>query len=169
MSALPVFCEDNAVSVRKSGRRDSGLRLVPTAPSAVTAEQAYDDLSEISSARRMPPRPYVRRVKEERVESVNMLSVLGEGLLRVNPVMVVRGIVAAVVMAVALAGGLFLGSLIASPGATVTVSEGDSLMSIAAGVEDAPSVETAARDIALLNGLEGASLEAGQVLEIPEY
>ncbi|ERH15053.1 MULTISPECIES: LysM peptidoglycan-binding domain-containing protein [Actinomycetaceae] len=83
----------------------------------------------------------------------------------------------AALVAVALAvAGLVVGTLMGpSPSADpaahprVVVQSGDTLWSIAEGVEGAPDTATAVADIAALNGLPSHAVAPGQVLELPRY
>jgi len=74
------------------------------------------------------------------------------------------------------AAGLVVGTLMGpSPSADpaahprVVVQSGDTLWSIAEGVEGAPDTATAVADIAALNGLPSHAVAPGQVLELPRY
>lgn len=173
-TAAPVLDTPPEVELERTSKRRPRLYVLPTAPSARSAEpaptprhveEAHPDFTRAASRRPSSPRRTARNASL-RPESKQEVALAPDALL----MFVIRFLGAVLVVLALIATGLVVGKALApAPSSAITVMPGDTLFSIAANVEDAPSIGTAIEDIKNLNVLGSERLAVGQKLILPEY
>ena len=177
LSPPPEVDQEHGAAARPQ-RRATHLSVLPTPVSAPSAERAEAGMRWSGASVRGSETPRPLRLREDDVAAAEgrwqaedarpVAALLGSPEVLLDLAVRVLG---AVVIALALiSAGLVLGKALApAPAAVVTVMPGDTLYSIASGIEDAPSIGTAIEDLRDLNVLGSERLSVGQKLLLPEY
>ena len=183
MSTVPSTVGRAAV-FGSPGRPGSHGRRLIVGEFDVAGEEVFFSSADRPALRAVPAAPPLARSGARRADpkgSVRCEGVRGAcergGRSRTRAVPAAIRWACAALVAVALAvAGLVVGTLMGpSPSADpaahprVVVQSGDTLWSIAEGVEGAPDTATAVADIAALNGLPSHAVAPGPVLELPRY